>query len=457
MTARKTSRFWFLTAAATGVMLNPLNSSMISLALNRIQTDFQLSFSTVSWLISAFYLSSVIAQPIIGKLGDHFGKKFVFMCGLLLVAISALGAPWAPTFMLLLVMRLLQSVGSSAIYPAAMGLVRGHIRERQASALAVISVFTSATAALGPTIGGILVDFGDWPAIFIINFPVVLLSVILGMIYFPRDERSSHKEPLTRVLRDLDIPGILLFAAGMALLVWFLLSLTVKLHPLSGIGGAVLLGVFIWREWNVEHAFIDIRMFQTNQSLGLVMVQFIMLNIFNYALFFGLPSYFQDELHFTVKASGYMMLLLSGFSMLITLFAGRWVDRSGFKKPLVAGTLCMLVGAILLATLFVSASIPVMACILALVGISYGLGNISLQAAMVQLTPPGMIGTTSGLFQASRYMGSILSSVALGLVFSHQISAAHFRVLAYILIAVSVFSCLVNMKLREAKPGLQTS
>jgi MFS family permease len=440
-------RLWFLTAAASGVMLNPLNSSMISLALNRIQYDFQLSFSTVSWLISSFYLSSVVAQPIMGKIGDYFGKKFIFMSGLALVLVSALGAPFAPTFFLLLLMRLFQSVGSSAIYPAAMSLIRGHIRERQASALAVISVFTSATAALGPTIGGLLVGLGDWPAIFIVNFPIVVISFILGLVFFPRDAKKPQ-EPFARVMKEMDIPGIALFASGMALLVWFLLSLGERPHVWTGIAGAVLIMAFLRREWRVDHAFIDIRMFRTNGLLGLVLIQFIALNIFNYSLFFGLPSYFQDELHFHVRTSGLMMLFLSGSSTLISLAAGRWVDRSGFKKPLVTGTVCMLAGAVLLPTLFVGASIPVMAAILALVGISYGLGNVSLQAAMIQATPPGMTGTTSGLFQASRYMGSILSSVALGLVFGRQITEAHFRILGVILIGVGAGSCLLNLKLR---------
>jgi MFS family permease len=154
-----------------------------------------------------------------------------------------------------------------------------------------------------------------------------------------------------------------------------------------------------------------------------------------------------------------MMLFLSGSSTAVALIAGKWTDRSGFRKPLVTGTVVMLASAVLLATLFVGASIPVMACVLVAVGISYGLGNVALQAALIQATPPGMTGTTSGLFQASRYMGSILSSVALGLVFGQDITAAHFRLLACILIAVSVGSCLLNLKLRgrRAEGGVGSS
>lgn len=166
----------FLTAIATGTMLNPLNSSMISLALHSIQKDFQLSFTTVSWLISSFYLASAIGQPVTGKLGDLIGRKRMFLIGLVLVAVSAFGAPLAPTFSILLIMRLIQSVGSSAVYPSGIGLVRTHIQEKQASALAVLSIFSSAMAALGPTVGGFLIVWGGWPSIhlfseFSIYFP----------------------------------------------------------------------------------------------------------------------------------------------------------------------------------------------------------------------------------------------------------------------------------------------
>ncbi|WP_051029697.1 MFS transporter [Brevibacillus massiliensis] len=272
-------RLLFLSAAASGAMLNPLNSSIISLALPRIQSHFHLSFSTVSWLISSFYLSSVIAQPIMGKLADQFGRKTTFLAGLLLVAVSAVGGLWAPTFLLLLLMRLFQSIGSSAIYPSAISMVHEHVREKQASALAVIFLFTSATAALGPTIGGLLIAWGDWPAIFTVNFPFLLVSFLLGWSSFPRDVKK-RKHSFQHMLRKLDIPGILLFAFGMSSLLWFLLSLGTKVHPFSGILGVLFLAAFIWWESRAEEAFIDVRMFRASGALTSVLLQFTALNIY---------------------------------------------------------------------------------------------------------------------------------------------------------------------------------
>jgi MFS family permease len=285
------NRGLFLTAIATGTMLNPLNSSMISLALNSIQRDFHLSFTTVSWLISSFYLASAIGQPVTGKLGDLLGRKKMFLIGLILVAVSALGAPLSPTFFILLLMRLFQSVGSSAIYPSGIALVRTHIHEKQAGALAVLSIFASAMTALGPTLGGFLIVWGGWPSIFTVNFPFILLSFLLGWFMFPKD--SNEKRTNIKVLlKQLDLFGILLFAIGMVLLLWFLLSFKTSVHYISGILGIVFIGLFIWRELKAHTPFIDVRLFKSQPALTRVYLQFIVLNLFNYCLFFGLPTYF---------------------------------------------------------------------------------------------------------------------------------------------------------------------
>ncbi|WCK52323.1 MFS transporter [Aneurinibacillus sp. Ricciae_BoGa-3] len=447
----KKSRSLFLTAVATGTMLNPLNSSMISLALHSIQRDFHLSFITVSWLISSFYLASAVAQPVTGKLGDLVGRRKIFLFGLLLVAISALGAPFAPTFLVLLLMRLIQAVGSSAIYPAGIGLVRSHIHERQAAALAVLSIFASAMTALGPTVGGFLIVWSGWPSIFTVNFPFIVISFLLGLFLFPKDSKREGTN-FKDVLYHLDLAGIFLFAAGMIFLLWFLLSFKSSTHYGSGIAGVGFLLLFIWRELKAKDPFINVRLFKSHLDLSWVYLQFILLNIFNYCLFFGLPSYFQDQMHFSVQTSGLLMLFMSGVSIVVSPLTGKWVDKAGTIQPIIVGTLLMALGAILLTIFFIPAPIIIKGLILSLLGISYGLGNVALQVAMLEASPPDMVGTTSGLFQTCRYLGSILSSVVLGLVFGKAISAGHFEILGIVLIAVSVLSIIMSLRYAKTIP-----
>ena len=440
----KKNRALFLTAVASGTMLNPLNSSMIALALHSIQKDFQLSFSTVSWLISSFYLASAVAQPVTGKIGDIFGRKKTFLAGLILVALSALGAPLASTFLMLLVMRLFQSVGSSAIYPSGMALIRDHIKDRQASALAVLSIFASAMVALGPTIGGFLIVLGNWPAIFWVNFPFIILSFLLGWYMFPKDKKQD-KAHIKELISHLDFLGIGYFAAGMVLFLWFLLSFEGKIHYLAGLVGIIFFCLFAWRELRVKEPFIDIRIFRIHPKLSMVYIQFIFLNIFFYCLFFGLPSYFQEGMGLSVELSGLLMLFMSVISIIISSVTGKWIDRTGVNQPLMIGSFISIIGALAFIIFFVKASYLGIGMILSIMGLSYGIGNVVLQVAMVRESPKEILGTTSGLFQTCRYLGSIFASIILGLIFGTEISAENMKIIGEVLLVTGIISFLMSL------------
>jgi MFS family permease len=444
-------RALFLVAVASGTMLNPLNSSMISLALHSIQRDFHLSFTTVSWLISSFYLASAVAQPVTGKIGDLVGRKKMFIGGLFLVALSAFAAPLSTTFFMLLMMRLIQSIGSSAIYPSGVALIRDQIKDRQASALSVLAIFSSAMTALGPTLGGFLIVWGDWPAIFWVNYPFVLMSFLLGWFLFPRDDKRE-KIGMKNLLSQLDLLGIGFFAAGMVFLLWFLLSFESTIHFLSGVIGVLFFALFFWRELKAEEPFIDIQLFKTHPKLSWVYIQFIVLNIFFYCLFFGLPTYFQEEMKLSVENSGLLMLFMSGMSVIISPITGKWIDKVGVKKPIVVGSFISIIGAVFLTLFFVGANYWVIGFILAVLGLSYGIGNVVLQVAMMNESPKDIVGTTSGLFQTCRYLGSILSSIVLGLIFGKEISTGNMKILGIFLIFTGALSFLMSLKFSMKKP-----
>ncbi|QDZ77110.1 MFS transporter [Bacillus cereus] len=437
MQKNKRKQLLFLTAVSSGVILNPLNSSMISLALHQIQQHFHVSFSTVSWLISIYYLSSAIGQPIMGRIGDIMDRKKLFLGGLVLVFISAMSAPIAPNFIVLIVMRLIQSFGSSAIYPAGISLVRKHIHEKQATALSILALCTSATTALGPTIGGFMMGIGGWQATFSVNIPIIIISFLLAWYALPSDP-PKMKVSFAKLLQKNDIIGILLFIMMMISILYFLLSMKISIHPISGILGIIFLFVFIAWELKIRNPFIDVNFFRSHPQLSFVHIQFILLNIYNYSFFYGLPMYFQTLFHFDVKTSGLFMLLLSGFSMLAAPITGIVVDRIGTHKPLMLGTAFMIIPSLLLTILAVDTSIYMLGFVLILIGISYGISNVVLQAAMLERTSPDMIATSSGLFQTSRYIGAMLSSIVLNYIFGVTISAVHLQELGKMLVVISM-------------------
>lgn len=213
-------RWLLLLTVGLGILLNPLNSSMISVALTQMQHEYALTFAGASWLISIFYLASAAGQPVMGKLSDMFGAKRLFIAGLVLVAIACLLAPFSVNYSMLLACRALQAIGSSTLFPSGMSIVRAQITEKQARAIAIVSVFASTSAAFGPTIGGFLIAEWSWPAIFLINIPIIIIGFTLAIFVLPK---SSG---ITVDLKRIDFFGIFLFIGSVLGLILFLLSLT---------------------------------------------------------------------------------------------------------------------------------------------------------------------------------------------------------------------------------------
>lgn len=446
--AYRKERRLFLLAVSSGTLLNPLNSSMISMALHNIQHTFGITFTAASWVISVFYLASAIGQPVMGRLGDVFGKKSVFLTGLLVAAISAMSAPFVSAFSILLVLRIIQAIGTSAIYPSGMGLIREHIHYKQAYALAVISVFSSVTVALGPTIGGFAVSLGGWPAIFTINIPFLIISFLFAWFMFPKDEKHARRS-FSEVVHQLDVPGIIWFALALVLLLIFLLSLKTNVQYILGGLGALALFVFVRHELRAKEPFINLRMFQKNMTLTWINILFIMLNIYNYALLFGLPTYFQDEMKLNVPTSGLLMLFIAGFGIIVSPLTGKWADHVGVTPPLLLGSILMLAGALLLTFLFTRLSPYWTIPVLSIMGMGYGFNNVSLQSAMLRAAPSEEVGIASGLFQTSRYIGAIFSSVLLGMLFGKDVTAFNLQMLGVVLIAVSLFSFWMSFRFRR--------
>lgn len=450
-------RTLFLVAIGSGTMLNPLNSSMISLALHSIQNDFHISFTTVSWMVSAFYLASAIAQPVSGKIGDLIGRKVLFLSGLILVSFSAFMVPFTQSFFVLIFIRVIQAIGTSTLYPSGVALIQNNIKERQSSALAVLTIFASTTAGLGPTLGGVLLDLGGWHAIFLVNIPIVMVAICLGYFLFPKEvkEKKSIKETFKNVLSRLDIAGIVLFSAAMIFILLFLLSAKESFNLKQFVLGLILMCIFIWHELRTRLPFIDIKLFLSNPKLSKVYLQFIILNFFNYILFFGLPSYFQDALHYSAKSTGLFMLFMSGIGIFISPLTGKWIDKSGTRVPLIMSSIFMLISAILLSVIFIQIPVIGKGIILSLAGISYGVGNVALQSSMFKESPPESIGTASGLFQTSRYLGSIFATVLLGMVFEATITSGQFKILGYVMVILGTISFFLNFvftkQLKQAK------
>ncbi|MET1249433.1 MFS transporter [Sporolactobacillus sp. STCC-11] len=441
----KKSHTAFMAAILSGSVLNPLNSSMIALALHSIQQDYHLTFATVSWLVSAFYLVSAVGQPVAGKAGDLIGRRKLFLGGLMLSALSCFFAPIASTFFLLLIMRLLQAVGNSTIYPSNVALVHQSVsHEKQGSALAALAICASVMTAFGPTVGGFLIVWGGWPTIFYVNFPFIVVSLVLGLIVFPKDIKNRSYR-FKNFMRQLDIPGIMLFSISIIGLLWFLLTIKEHVTYWAIFAGLIAAVLFIWRESKIRDPFIDLHLLKMNHRLTLVYLLFILLNVANYCLFYGMPAFFQSGMHLGIRASGAMMLTMSMASVAASLITGQRIDHLGAAAPLKLGALLTASGSLLLMIVAFDRSLLLIGLFLLLIGCGYGIGNVALQTMMLRESPEEMVGTSAGLFQTCRFIGSISASAVLGVVFARTITSTDFLILTWVLAAVSIPAAFISL------------
>ncbi|WP_420540238.1 MFS transporter [Paenibacillus polymyxa] len=451
--------WWLMISVGLGILLNPLNSSMVSVAIPSLQKVFRLDFTGVSWIIFSFYIASSIAQPVMGKASDLFGRRKIFLTGLVVSFIASLLAPLSPNFGSLIVFRIVQSIGTSMMVGVGMAIVRIHITEKQATALSVLSIFLSGAAAIGPFIGGVLIHWWNWPAIFFINIPFVVASFLLAWRTIPKDESptSVARNMSFRKWFDLiDARGILLFTLGLVALLVGLLSAKSSGHislenVIVGLIGLGALGAFVRYELKVTSPFIPLRTFAKYPALTWVNVEFMFVNVLYYSLFFGLPSYLQVVRHVSEFQTGILMLSLGLCSLAASPIAGRWIDKSGPRPALLVSAILMTLGSVWLVTLNPTSPVISVCLALAAFGISNGLNNVGMQAALFQSSPKEIIGVASGLFNTSRYLGTIFSSLLIGIVMGGKFSFEGFQVLGIVLTVIAL--TLVFMSRRHQESG----
>lgn len=427
---------------------------MIAVALVSLGATFHVSLVIATWLVSSFYLAGAAGQPLMGRLADLIGPRRILCLGLLLVGMASLLALWAPTFGWLVVLRVLQALGTSAAYPAGLALFRAQIRQATgeatqppAAALGTISMTSNVSAALGPTLGGVLLLMFPWQALFLINVPLVIIGLILALLLLPKDQpghalnqRSTYPQGtlISLVVRALDVPGVVLFSGTLTSLLLFLLALGGDSPWLLFLVFLFLLFLLLFWEERARTPFFNVKMLRSHRQLVNVYVQFAAVNFAFYSLFFGLPLWLEQARGESPALSGLLLLPLTGMGVLTTFAAVQIVRRAGAKPALVLGALALGMGALLL--LFFQSNSPVLLLlgVIVILGMPNGLQNLGLQAVLYTAAPAADMGVAAGQFQTFRYLGSVLSTSLLGLLFGGTITSSGLHVLAVTLAGISM-------------------
>jgi len=423
-----------------GTLLNALNSSMIAVALVAIGHAFHAG-SEVVWLVSGLYLTAAVAQPTMGRLTDLLGPRRIFCLGLVIVGVSAVGASFAPGLGWLIAARVVMGVGTSAAYPSGLAMIRAWMRDHGAEgtptgALGAISVTAQSAVALGPPVGGVLVQLAGWRSIFWANIPFVVASLTLTMLWLPSG-RPARRRRLREAVGELDVPGVALFVGLLVCLLLFLLSL--DRHPewpvLGGV--AVFSAALWWRERRLADPFLDVRMLAENRPLATTYGRTAVTYVVFYSVFYGLPQWLEQGRGLSTAASGLVMLPLAGLGALTTLLAARLANRRGVRPLLVFGSAALLAGSLALLAVGPGTAVAVLVAIAALLGVPNGFNSLGNQTALYEAASGERMGTASGLYRTFQYVGANVASAVVGLTVGAAAAGAGLHEMAVVISVVS--------------------
>ncbi|TLM84070.1 MFS transporter [Pseudarthrobacter sp. NamE5] len=405
-----------LAGLSLGSALNPLNSSMIAVALVVLRADFGLDVAAVTWVVTSFYLASAAGQPVMGRLADRFGPRRMFMLGMALVAVTCALAPLAPNFALLCVARAVMALGTATAYPSAVvmvGAIAHRAKVEPARPLGRLQMANTSAAAIGPVVGGLLVGFVGWEALFLVNVPLALAALLLVRRAAPPDE-ARERGSVAELVRDSDIPGILAFVAALLLVMMAALNVAPDLRWWMLAAGTVIGAVFAWRELRFNRPFLDLRLLGRNRPLMLIYLAFAVFSSVYYFVFFGLPQLLQEAGGYGPGVVGLLMLPLAGLSVLATPWAVKAMGRYGVRRVLLAGVVLLTLVAALMWLLTGTLVIPLVVVLTALMGVPYGTVGIATNQGMFVSTRPQERGVAAGIYQTCRYVGAITATVMIG-------------------------------------------
>jgi EmrB/QacA subfamily drug resistance transporter len=417
-------KWWTLGAMCFALFMIMLDNTVVNVALPSIQRDLHASISGLEWTINGYTLSFAVLLATGGRLGDIFGRRKMFVLGVVIFALSSATAGLAQSSTDLVASRVVQGVGAALMMPATLSIVtHAFPPHERGKAMGTWAGVSGLALAVGPVVGGLLTEHVSWRAIFYLNIPVAI-GAVLAALFAVRESRD------TTVGREVDYAGVAVLTASLTALILALVegnSWGWGSTEIVGllIGAVVGLATFVAIELRVKSPMVEFHFFSDRNFLGAVVVALI-ISFAMLGVFFFLALYMQDILRYSPLEAGIRFLPSTLMIVGVAPVAGRLADRFGPRWLIVAGLL------LLTASLYSFTGIAVDSTYLdllpgfMLLGIGIALTMSPMTSAAMNAVSVEKAGVASGVLSMFRMLGGSLGVAVTGAIFQGAVGTANF-------------------------------
>ncbi|BAZ11726.1 hypothetical protein NIES4071_35520 [Calothrix sp. NIES-4071] len=446
---------WVLAATILGSSMAMIDGTVVNVALPALQTVFQATVAEIQWIVESYALFLAALILVGGSLGDRYGRRRIFAIGVALFALASIGCGLAANVNQLIIARAIQGIGGALLVPGSLAIISATFTsEQRGKAIGTWSGFTAITSALGPVLGGWLVENVSWRWIFFLNIP--LAAIVLGILFW-RVPESRNEQP-----SKLDLWGATFATLGLGAIVFALIqsSHLGLLHPqvlICLVVGALILSAFIFVEANAQAPMMPLSLFKSRTFSGANLLTLLLYSALG-GVFFFVPFNLIQVQGYSATAAGAVFLPF----ILIMFFLSRWsgglVSRYGAKLPLVIGPVIASVGFALFAVPGISGSYwTTFFPAIVVLGLGMAISVAPLTTVVMESVKQRQAGVASGINNAVARTASLLSIAVFSIIVQNTFNYSLDRRMTALGVPLDVQKLLDNQRIKLAAASVPES
>jgi EmrB/QacA subfamily drug resistance transporter len=414
-------KWWTLGAMCFALFMVMLDNTVVNVALPSIQREIGAQLSALEWVINGYTLTFAVLIATGGRLGDIFGRRRMFLAGVIIFAVTSATAGFAQDPAMLIGSRAIQGIGAALMMPATLSIITNAFpAAERGKAIGTWAGVSALALSIGPVIGGFLTEYVSWRAIFFINLPVAVAAVI-ATVFAVTESRDETVD------RRVDYPGVISLTAALTAIVLALIegnSWGWGSPQIVGLlaGGVIGIGAFVAIERRVAAPIVEFALFRTRQFIGTNLVAFI-ITFAMMGTFFFMALYMQDILGYSALEAGVRFLPTTLVIAVVAPISGRLADRLGPSTPMSAGLAILAVSMFMFAGISPSTTYSGLLVPFILMGFGIALVMSPMSTAAMNAVNVQKSGVASGILQMSRMVGASVGVAATGAIFQSQLGS----------------------------------